>query len=186
MNFSLVSERYAAALFALAIAKNLVQEVFTDSGFILETCRNSHDLRLFLKSPIINTGKKLTIIRSLFGHHLNNLTLRYLEIMVRKRREKFVMGVATEFLEIYKEYRNILTVVYRSPMPPGEETRQQVIALMKHYTKAEIDLQPVSDDSLIGGFVLRWHDKQYDASLLRELENIRNKVAKVNLYKREL
>lgn len=173
-------------MFELAIEKNLVREVFTDTKLILETCRDSHDLRLLLKSPIINTGKKLTIIRGIFGQHLHDLTLRYLEIMIRKRREKFLMEVASEFLEIYKEYRNILTVVYRSPLPPGEDTRQQVIALMKNYTKAEIDLQAVTDEALIGGFVLRWHDKQYDASLLRELENIRNKVAKVNLYKREL
>jgi F0F1-type ATP synthase delta subunit len=56
---------------------------------------------------------------------------------------------------------------------------------MKKYSGANIDLQSDIDESLIGGFVLRWQDKQYDASIRREIENMRSAIAKVNLYKKE-
>jgi F-type H+-transporting ATPase subunit delta len=185
MNTSLVAERYAAALFELAIEKNLVEAVFADSQLILSTCETSHELRLLLKSPIINTGKKLAIIKGIFTSKVHEVTLTYLEIMTRKRREGYLQMVAAEFIEIYSQYKNVLTVHFRSPVPPDDQVRQQVIALMKQYTSANIDLRDEIDESLIGGFVLRWRDKQYDASIRREIENMRNAIAKVNLYKKE-
>ena len=56
---------------------------------------------------------------------------------------------------------------------------------MKNYTTSNIDLETEIDESLIGGFILRWKDKQYDASIRREIENMRNAIAKINLYKKE-
>jgi F-type H+-transporting ATPase subunit delta len=185
MNTSLVAERYAAALFQLAIEKNLVEELFSDNLLIVKTSESSHELRLLLKSPIINSGKKLAIVKAVFTNKVHALTLSYLEIMTRKRREGYLQPVAREFIEIYNQYKNILTVHFKSPVPPDEKTRLQVIELMKKYSGANIDLQSDIDESLIGGFVLRWQDKQYDASIRREIENMRSAIAKVNLYKKE-
>jgi F0F1-type ATP synthase delta subunit len=69
---------------------------------------------------------------------------------------------------------------------PDSVTKQQVIDLMKAYTKANIDLHPEIDESLIGGFILSWQDKQYDASVRREIDELRNAIARVNLYKNKL
>lgn len=185
MNTSLVSERYAAALFELALEKNLVEEIHSDSKLILQTCENSSELRLLLKSPIINTGKKLAIVKGIFEKNVDSVTLNYLVIMVRKHREGFLQSVATEFINIYSQYKNILTVHFRSPVPPDENTRKRVIDLMKQFSSADIDLHSETDESLIGGFILRWKDQQYDASIRREIENMRNAIAKINLYKKE-
>jgi F0F1-type ATP synthase delta subunit len=54
---------------------------------------------------------------------------------------------------------------------------------MRNYTKSDIDLKSEIDESLIGGFILSWQDKKYDASIRREIEEMRNVIAKVNLYK---
>jgi F-type H+-transporting ATPase subunit delta len=186
MNTSLVSERYAAALFDIAVEKNLLEEVFQDSQLILKTCEHSNDLRLLLKSPIVNTGKKLTILREIFGKNISQLSMQYLFIMVRKKREGFIQLVANQFAELYNQFRNILTVHFMSPVLPDADVRQEVIRLMKNFTHADIDLKAGIDESLIGGFVLKWKDKQYDASIRREIENMRNAMAKVNLYKSEL
>ena len=185
MNRSLVSERYAAALFELSVEKSTVEAVNADMKTILKACEQSKDLRLLLKSPIIHTGKKLKIIHQIFSAVVHPMTLAYLEIMARKRRERYLQEVAMEFNELYGEYKNILTVHFKSPVPPDETVTRQVIELMKRYTGANIDLHSEIDESLIGGFMLRWKDKQYDASIRRELENLRNSIAKINLYKKE-
>ena len=185
MNTTLVSERYAAALFEIALEKGVVEEVYQDSLLIGQTCNNSKDLRLLLKSPIINTGKKLAIVREIFGKEVQTLTLTYIEIMVRKKREGFLHLVANQFVELYKLYKNILTVHFKSPAAPNAAVTKQVVELMKNYTTSNIDLETEIDESLIGGFILRWKDKQYDASIRREIENMRNAIAKINLYKKE-
>ncbi|MCX6304102.1 MAG: ATP synthase F1 subunit delta [Bacteroidetes bacterium] len=184
MNVSLVAERYAKALFELALEKGAVEEVYQDSLMISSVCGSSRELRLLLKSPIINSGKKLTIIRDIFGKDINNLTLTYLLIMVRKNRESFIPAIAVKLVELYQAYKNILTVHFSSPVLPDAETRKQVLELMKNFTHSDIDLKAEIDESLIGGFVLNWNDKQYDASIRREIDDMRIAMAKINLYKK--
>jgi len=184
MNVSPIAERYAKALFELAIEKELVDEVYHDSLVISGTCEKSKELRSLLKSPIINSEKKLIIIREIFENGVHKLTLTYLLIMVRKRREAFIPAIAREFVELYKSYHNILTVHFKSPVLPDLEIRSQVLKIMENYSKADIDLKAEIDESLIGGFVLTWDDKQYDASISREIDDLRKAIAKVNLYKK--
>jgi F-type H+-transporting ATPase subunit delta len=185
MNTTLVSERYAAALFELAVENKLVEEVYQDSLLILQTCEQSKDLRLLLKSPIINTGKKLTILREIFEKNIQRISMVYIEIMIRKKREGFIQVVANQFAELYKLYNHILTVQFISPVLPDADVEKKVLELMKNYTHLNIDLKAEIDESLIGGFILRWNNMQYDASVRREIENMRNAIAKVNLYKKE-
>ncbi len=184
MNVSLVAERYAKALFELALEKSVETEIYHDSLLIIKACAESKELRLLLKSPIINSGKKLTILNEIFSKSIHPITMTYLLIMVRKNRESFIPAIAVQLVELHQAYRNILTVNFKSPVFPDAETRQQVISLMEKYTKADIDLKTEIDESLVGGFVLKWKDLQYDASIRREIDDIRNAITKINLYKK--
>ncbi len=184
MNASLVAERYAKALFQLALEQKAEEEVYRDSLLIARACAESRELRLLFSSPVINSGKKAEIVTALFRERVHRVTLNYLLIMVRKKREAFVPAIAREVGELYKAYHNILTVKFRSPLLPDETIRQQVSAIMEKYTQSKIELQAETDEELIGGFVLNWDDKQYDASIRHEIEKLRTAIAKVNLYKK--
>jgi len=185
MNTTLVAQRYAHALFQLALEMGAVEEVYQDSKLISKTCEESRDLRLLLKSPIVHGEKKLSIITAIFSAALNPITFTYLKIMVRKRRESYIREIAAQFVEVYKEYKNILTVHFASPIKPGDENRGLVLELMKRFTTANVELIEEVNAELIGGFVLSWSDKQYDASISREIQEMRRAMAKVNLYKKE-
>lgn len=182
MNVTLVAKRYANALFQLALETNAVEEIYQDSLLITKTCEESKELRLLLKSPIIRSEKKKKIITEIFAKSINQISLLYMQIMIRKRREAFIPEIASQFVEEYKEYKNILTVNFASPVAPDAESRKQVIELMKNYTKANVELVEKIDKELIGGFVLSWKDLQYDASISREIVEMRRAMAKVNLY----
>ncbi len=186
MNHSLVAERYAMALLELSIEKGLEDAVYQDNLRIARICKSSRDLSLFLKSPIIGSDKKKNIIREIFGNQVHPITLAYLLIMVRKKREPFIPFIAKKLIDFYKNYKNILTVQFKSPVLPDTAIKKQVVDLMAKYTKKEIDLNPETDESLIGGFVLSWEDKQYDASIRREIDNLHRAIARVNLYKKRL
>ena len=184
MKISLVAKRYAKALFDLSVENNLVEEVYRDNILVSETCDQNRELRLLLKSPVIHTDKKLAVIRNIFSGKVQTLTLNFMLIMVRKRRESFLHEIARECMDRYLIYKNILKVFFSSPVHPDDEIRKRVMAIMSHYTQSNIDLEVAIDDSLIGGFVLSWKDKQFDASIRREIENLRSAVGKVNLYKK--
>ena len=87
---------------------------------------------------------------------------------------------------LYNALKNILIIHFKSPVLPDQVKKQQVIDLMQRYTKADIELRPEIDESLIGGFILSWNDKQYDASIRREIEDMKSAITRINLYKKKL
>jgi len=182
MNVTLVAERYANALFELAIEKNAIERVFGDARIVLDICNQNRDLQLFLKSPVIHSDKKLNVTREVFGKSVGELMLTFMLVLIRKRRERYIPEIAQQVIEKIKEYKNILTVNFTAPVKPDADTRKKVIEMMNHYSKANIDLVEEIDEALIGGFVLSWKDKQFDASIGRQFDRLKRGLARINLY----
>ncbi len=180
----LVAERYAKALFDLAVEKKQVEEVYQDNNLIASACEQIRELKSLLKSPIVNSEKKSTILKEIFADKITGLTMTYLLIMVRKKREGFIPEIAHELVDLYLTYKNILKVHFAAPVEPDQDTIRQVMKIMEHHTRSKVMLTTETKEELIGGFVLTWKDKQYDASIRRDIDNMRSAIAKVNLYKK--
>jgi F-type H+-transporting ATPase subunit delta len=61
----------------------------------------------------------------------------------------------------------------------------KINSLLKQQTKAEIELHEDIDESIIGGFVLEFDEKQYDSSVVKYLQDLRKEFDK-NLYTKGL
>lgn len=55
---------------------------------------------------------------------------------------------------------------------------------MNDQTKGSIELIEEVKEDLIGGFVLQWKDRQYDASILNQINKMKKGMAMINLYKK--
>jgi len=182
MNVSLGAERYANALFELALKKNAIEQVSRDAHTVMDICNQNRDLQLFLKSPVIHSDKKMKVTRELFSNSVGELMLTFMLVLIRKRREQFIPEIAQQVIEKIKEYKNILTVNFKAPVKPDPDTRKKVMEVMNQYSKANIELVEEIDEALIGGFILSWKDKQYDASIGRQFDRLKRGLAMINLY----
>jgi len=181
---SLLAERYAKAFFKLALEQDLEERVSADMQGVASLIRESRELRIFLHAPVINPGKKEKILKEILGKTVHPLTLSFILLLVRKRREAHIPDITFEYLELYNEYHHIVRVLLRSPVAATEEIRREVSGVMKKFTDAEIVLEEKIEPDLIGGFVLNWKDNQYDASIRKQLSRLNRAVARINLYKK--
>jgi F-type H+-transporting ATPase subunit delta len=182
MNVSHIAIPYAKALFELSVEQNVLEETLQDMKDVAELCKNSREIRLLLKSPLVKTDKKKTIFTRIFGKVLSKLSFTYLLIIIKKKREFIIHDIALVFIELYKDYKGILTTTLKTAVPVTDDIRKSIIGLMKNQTKGEIELIEEVREELIGGFVLQWKDKQYDASIRSQISRIQKGVAKMNLY----
>lgn len=83
---SKITTRYAKSLLDLAIETNQLKECYNDLLSVETLCSDSSDFTLMLKSPIINTSKKLSIIKSLFEQKLSNITYLFIELITKKKK----------------------------------------------------------------------------------------------------
>jgi F-type H+-transporting ATPase subunit delta len=184
MIVSHVAVPYAKALFDLTLEKNLLEETLKDMQLVADLCNKNKEFRMMLKSPVISEGKKKIIFTKVFEKAVSKLAFNFLLIIIRKKRESFVEDIALAFIELYNDHAGILKTTLRTAAPVDDDIRSAVREIMKDQSKGEIRLLEEVDAELIGGFIIRWKDRQYNASILKQIKRLQRGVTRVNLYKK--
>ena len=176
-----VAKRYAKSLLDLAIENNIVDEISKDMQSVLNTIRANRELSVFFKSPIINTDKKDAVLRAVFEGKIHKMILTFFSIITRKKREYYIEEITASFIELYKEYRNIQTALLITAVKADDAVKKEMLSLIAKTTSNTIELKEQVDPSIIGGFILRWGDRQVDTSVARKLVELRQDF-RDNLY----
>lgn len=180
-----IATRYAKSLIELAIEQGKLEQVNADMGTLAAAVKN-RDLYLFLKSPIIHADKKNAALGAIFKGNLDVLTMSYLELLVNKGRESFLPEISAEFTVQYKTLKKITTVTVISPEPLSDAVLSDLKKklLTSGVTSENLEILTKVDPELIGGFVLEFDNKRYDASVAHKLDELKSQFSK-NLYVKE-
>lgn len=181
MSVSRLAQRYAKSVLDLAVEKDLVDEVLADVRGIRGTISANRELEVLLKSPIVSPDKKLEIIKIIFADRVHFILMEFMEILVRKRREGFLPEMCDSFLEQYNEMHGIKPVRVTTAVPIPEELQQRIANSLRTPEVTDIDLEIDVDPDLIGGYILQYDDKLYDASVARNLHALRQDF-RSNIY----
>lgn len=173
MDVTIISQRYAKALFGLALEMKILEAVKKDIELLDEVAMQNPEFRRLIKSPIITPGKKNKIITGIFKGKIQDMTFKFLQLITRKERELFLLDINNSFIKLYKNYHNILTVHVKTRMPLEKGSRKELLRVLSEGTHKTIDLVEKTDESMLGGFVLTMEDRKYDASIRHQLENLK-------------
>ena len=173
-----IASRYAKSLIDLAIEQGKLDIVLEDINAFVEATKN-RDFVLLLKSPIVKSDKKEKVLDAIFKGKINELTGSFLHIIVRKGRESQLAEIAQEFINQYREIKGISTVNIVSAEPLSEDAlsaiRQKLVE--SKLTHQNIEFSTSVDNDLIGGFVISFEDKLYDASVSHQLNELRKQFS---------
>ena len=172
-----VASRYAKSLIDLAEEQNALEVVRTDMELFLHTLRANPTLKAVLKNPILGPDKKGAILTQLFGTRLHPMIMTFFGIVVRKGRSEVLFETSKEFINAYNLRKNIVKATVTSAAPLSAENIKEVEAVVKEFTKGEIILTANVDPALIGGFVLKVGDKQFDTSISTKLNRLKKEFA---------
>ncbi len=179
-----IANRYAKALFDLALEKEVLDLVKLDMDLVVSVCEQNKDFKLMLRSPIIFTDKKEAILKELFEKNVQQMSYFFLLIITNKKREAIIDLIAEQFVVIYKDYKNITEAQLTTAVEIDQKIKEQIIALLKDQTKGEIELETIVEKDLIGGFVMNYDNRQFDASISKQIKKLKQDFDK-NLYVRE-
>ncbi len=185
MSVTRIATRYARSLISLALERGELETVHSDMKLLSQAVRN-RDLFLLLKSPIIPADKKTAAVKAIFEGKVSALTLAYLELLIRKGREAYLPEIAEAFMSQYKVLKHITSVRIVSATPLSEavvaQIKQKIAA--SGLASENLEISTSVDPSLIGGFVLEFEDKRFDASIASRLAELKAEFSK-NQYVRE-
>lgn len=178
-----LAARYAKSLLDLAVEQNSLEPTLEDMQLLEAICQQSREFANVLRSPVIKGDKKQSIINAVIGDKLSPLVKAFVALLVNKSREGKLPEIATAFVAQYKEQKNIRTVKVTTAVPMTDVVKEAIRSRVEAAVPqaAEIEMTEEVNPDLIGGFVLQMDDKLFDASILRDLKDVKAQFLK-NIY----
>ncbi len=181
MRIKLLSNRYAQALFDLAGEFKARDKVDADLKQVGKVFAENRELRIIIANPVIDEHKKIKIIDAIFENSLHELSIKFLRLITKKGREKYIPYICEAYDAIYKEYKNILPVNLTTALKADAKVKSEITTKLKDSTKMNIELSEKVNEDIIGGFIVDFQDYQYDASIINQLNKLKKGFSE-NLY----
>lgn len=168
--------RYAKAILDLAIVNKTAEAVNNDMKAIIAATSENTELKDFFANPTIKGEVKLNVVKEVFSS-VQNETNGLFQLLLANKRFEILPAVASQYLAQFDKANGIETAVVTTAFPITAEIEAQVLNKLKEFSNGTITIKNVVDSSIIGGFVLRMGDKQYNASIANKLQQLKREFS---------
>ena len=172
MSNSRAAIRYAKAILDLAVENKATDAVESDMRSIVNTIAESRDLQEFLASPVIKGSAKKEALLSIFKGSAK-ITEGSISMLVDNKRITMLNEVALKYIILNEQLKGTDVAFVTTAVPLTADLEKKVLAQVVKLTGNTVTIENKIDESIIGGFVLRVGDLQYDASISNKLSNLK-------------
>ena len=180
-----IVSRYAKSLFDLADQNGTLDQVHDDVMYAWEVAKQD-DFAAFLKSPIIPIDKKEAVINTVFAEQDTSLR-NTLNVMIEHKREAYMSDFCRAFHLQYNKRNHVSSAQLTTAVPMSQHIVDQILETFKQkgLLESSVELEQKVDPNIIGGFILESDGQVFNASLVRQLEDM-NKQFSENLYTKNI
>ena len=164
--------RYAKAVLSLASDRSTTEVVNKDMKLIAKTIAESKDLNNMLHSPIVGSSVKKNVLLEIFKGS-NEITGNLIDTLITNKRLPLLEEVALKYNLLYDELTGTQVAQVTTAVPLTDDLRAKVLAKVKELTGKSVEIKSIVDESILGGFILRVGDIQYNASISNKLNKLK-------------
>lgn len=175
MTGSRAAQRYAKALLSLAEDKKVAKEVNEEMSLIGRTIKGNSELRAVLKSPVVKENAKKNSLNEIFKG-VNPVTLGLFGILAENNRLDLLTLITSRYNELYNAMMGIQVAKVTTAVPLTPALEAKIQSKVKELTGNKAEIKNTIDASIIGGFILRVGDLQYNASVASQLGTIKREL----------
>jgi len=168
--------RYAKAILEIADSKKVAAEVSNDMKSIALTIKGNLELNTFIQSPTINVEVKEKALLEVFGN-VNAVTKSLFHLLFVNKRFEILEAIALEYNELYDIMKGVELAKVTTAIPMDAALEAKVLAKIATFSNKKVTIENTVDASIIGGFILRIGDKQYNASVANRLQVLKRELS---------
>ncbi|GHU41924.1 F0F1 ATP synthase subunit delta [Clostridia bacterium] len=178
----LVSKTYGDALFELAVESSRMDELLAEVEAVSAILAANGEFLKLMNHPKIVKEEKQRILDEVFAGQISKGLMGFMRVLVLKDRYDQVESVFSYFVAQVKEYKSIGTAVVSSAFPLTEIQKWKIEDKLLKTTKyVSFDISYQTDESLIGGMIIRIGDRVVDSSVSGKLARLRRELSKIQL-----
>lgn len=172
------ASRYARSLIDLSTEQNAFEEMKNDMVLLEQVIDQNPELEAILRNPIVPLNKKAGILDQVFGDKVHAVTKAFLKLVVNKGRAGILFAISKAFISQYNLIKGIVTAEVTSATGLTDANRAEITNIVKKENGANVVvIKEKINEKLIGGFVLKVGDRQFDASISSSLNKLKKEFA---------
>ena len=168
-----LADRYATALFELAIERNQLDSIATEVSDLHRLLSESADLTALVRSPILSRdeqGRAMSAVLERAG--VSQLVRNFVGLMAQNRRLFLLDATIKAFGQKLAEHRGEVSAEVASASALKPEHLAAVKDALKEIVGRDVALETKVDPGLIGGLVVRVGSRMIDNSIRTKLQNL--------------
>lgn len=167
--------RYAKAILDMADSIGVTKEVSNDMTLISSTVRENVELNDFIQNPTIGVENKENALQAIFAD-VNGVTKGLFRLLLENKRFEILAAIADEYNRLFDQLNGVEVAIVTTATPLTPELEAKVMAKIREFSDKNITIQNIVDESIIGGFILRIGDMQFNASVTNRLQVLKREL----------
>jgi F-type H+-transporting ATPase subunit delta len=168
--------RYAKAILDIANDKGVAEAVNIDMNSIKSTISSNLELSTFIQNPTTKVEVKESALLEVFAG-VNGVTKSLFHLLFENKRFEILGAIAWEYNQLFDEMNGVEVAKVTTAVPMDAALEAKVLAKVSTLSNKKITIENIVDASIIGGFVLRIGDQQYNASIANRLQVLKRELS---------
>ncbi|SRR5690554_3753479 len=164
--------RYAKAILDVSKENGNAELVSHDMKSISNAISQSDELKVFLQNPIIKGEAKLAALNEIFAT-ANGDTKKLFSVLLENKRLNILEAIAAKYAVLFDEMKGVQVAHVTTATPITPELEAQIMAKIKEISDKEISIVNEVNKEIIGGFIIRLGDMQFNASIANKLSQLK-------------
>lgn len=165
--------RYASALYGLAESANKLDKVAEDLKSLRQMIQESADLDRVIQSPVLSREEQVKAMTALGQKSgMDELSVNFVGTVAQNRRLFALDGIISAFLSILSRSRGEAAAQVITAKELSDAQLKAVSDVLKKAVGTKVSVEPVVDDSLLGGMIVKVGSRMVDSSLKTKLQQL--------------
>ena len=167
--------RYAKAMYDIASEENSINEVYKDMDLVKDLYGDSLDFKNLISNSQINYQDKKKAILALIEKS-NYITEKLIDLLIHNKRVSIIGDIAISFIQLYNKHNDVKEATVITASPINEDLKSMILSKINISDHKSVSLTNIIDSSIIGGFIIRFDGKEYNASVKQNLNNLKKEL----------
>ena len=177
MKNSILSNRYAKALFAVAQEENAYDEYSKSLNEVAKAFNECPEMKDGLSNPIYPLDARAKVMEYVVETMgITGVIKNFLNLIVQKKRAEFLPEIAEAFQALVDQHNNVCQGSVVSATELSDELKGKVQATLEKLTGKKVQLTAEVDPSIIGGIIARVGDLVLDGSIKSQLAGLKESI----------
>ena len=176
-----ITERYASALFDLAVSEKKLAPVEKDLARFDALLKGSDSLMQLVRSPVFTADDQLNAVDAILKKSkITGLVGNFVRVIARNRRLFAMPGMLSVFRRFVSEHKGEITAEVTVAKALSAQQNKELKAALKSVVGKDVAIDAIIDPSLLGGMIVKVGSRQIDTSLRTKLSSLKLALKEVD------